>query len=81
MKYLLALLAASLLSGCVASYQHQSDPRIAGDGYDLICLGAEHDQAYIRVRGDICGNVAPNGGEVFRLSVEYRFKRPTDGDR
>jgi len=63
-----------MLSGCVTSYQHLSDPRIAGDGYDLLCGGIEHNISHIRLRGDLCGNIAPNGGEFIHASIEYRFK-------
>lgn len=73
--YTLFITILFLLSGCVASYQHQSDPRISNDGYDLICGGVEHDINSIRLRGDICHNLARNRGEMIRIAVEYRFRR------
>lgn len=62
------------MTGCVTSYQHLSDPRIANDGYDLLCGGVETQALGLDLRGDLCQNVAPNGGEFVRVSVEYRWK-------
>lgn len=62
-----------LLTGCVVSYQHQSDPRIENDGYNFVCGGVEHNISKIRLRGDVCHNFAARGGEVIRASIEYRF--------
>lgn len=70
---MLAIASMLLINGCVASYQHQSDPRINNDGYDFICAGVEQDIKAIRLRGDVCHNFTPNGGEVIRASIEYRF--------
>lgn len=73
MKLTFALLACSQLLGCVASYQHLSDPRVANDGYDLLCGGLEKEFGALTLRGDLCSNVAPNGGEFLHTAVEYRF--------
>ena len=72
---ILFIIILILLTGCVASYQHQSDPRINNDGYNLICGGIERDIDSIRIRGDVCHNLARNRGEVIRVAVEYRFNR------
>ena len=73
MRLIVSTLVLLHLSGCVASYQHLSDPRIDNDGYDLICAGAEKNIGSLRVRGDLCSNVAPNGGEFVHTAIEYRF--------
>ena len=62
------------LPGCVASYQHLSDPRVANDGFDFLCGGVKHDVgARVRIRADVCKNVAPRGGEKIHASLEYHF--------
>ena len=71
----LLLLLILPLAGCVTSYQHLSDPRIAGDGYDLVCGGIEHDVRGLRLRGDICTNASDGGGEFLHAAVEYRWGR------
>jgi hypothetical protein len=71
----IAIVLTFMMSGCVASYQHLSDPRAGNDGYDLLCGGLEYDIRSLRLRGDLCSNVAPNGGEFIHTSVEYRFGR------
>lgn len=72
----LLLTAMLMLSGCVTSYQHLSDPRVSNDGYDLLCGGIEKDVSSLRLRADICHNAAPNGGEFLHTSIEYRW--PTE---
>lgn len=69
MKYIILL--SFCLSGCVTSYQHLSDPRVNNDGYDLVCQGASYDVNSFRFRGNVCKNIAPNGGEFLHTSVEY----------
>ena len=66
-------LAFLALSGCVTSYRHISDPRIANDGYDLVCGGVETDVGRVRLSGDLCKNVAPRGGERIHVAVQYRW--------
>jgi hypothetical protein len=66
------LLPLLLLSGCVVSYQHMSDPRISNDGYDLVCAGLEQDVSQLRLRGDLCANMAPNHGEYVKAAIEWR---------
>lgn len=63
------------LSGCVTSYQHFSDPRRENDGYDFICGGVEREHENLRIRGDVCQNIAPNGGEFLHLSVDYLWSK------
>ena len=75
MKLISLVTLVACLQGCVASYQHLSDPRIEDDGYDLLCAGIETDYKSLSFRGDLCSNVAPNGGEFIHTSVEYRFGR------
>jgi hypothetical protein len=69
------LLLLPFVGGCglqpVLSYQHQSDPRISNDGYDLACAGLEVGDRW-RIRGDICENFAPADTTPVRISVEYR---------
>jgi len=72
MKALLTI-PALMLSGCVASYQHLSDPRIDDDGYDLLCGGVYYEYQALTAKANLCSNVAPNGGEFVLASVEYRF--------
>jgi len=72
------LVLVTCLQGCVASYQHYSDPRIANDGRDLVCLGAEYDVQQIRLRADACKGVDSVRGELAHVAVEYRFGRGVD---
>ena len=62
-------------TGCVASYTHLDPTPLDNDGaaYDLLCGEVEKNIASVRLRGGLCSNVASNGGEFLRLSVEYRF--------
>ena len=65
-----------LLAGCehiqpVISYQHQSDPTIANDGYDLACVGVEAGERLL-VRGDVCENFSRIDTTPVRVTVEYR---------
>ena len=73
-KIILALMVILLTSGCVTSYQHMSDPRIANDGYDLLCGGIKYEVARLKFRGNVCQNLAPNGGEFALVSIEYVWK-------
>ena len=65
------------LTGCelqpVFSYQHQSDPRIANDGYDFVCAGVETNLNNFRLRTDACKDLSGFKKEAMRASVEYRF--------
>ena len=66
------LLLVFLLSGCTASYKHLSDPRIANDGYDLICGGVELGN-HLTASIDACKNIAPYGGEMLLIELQYSF--------
>ena len=65
MKILILL----FLSGCApyVGYTHLSDPRIANDGYDLVCTGVKGE--YIST--GICKNLGHNNGEFIKIDVEY----------
>lgn len=63
-----------LLAGCTTSYKHLSDPRIGGDGYDLLCGGIEKGQQ-LMVSVDVCRNVASNKGEFVFVDVKYRWTK------
>jgi len=65
MKILILL----FLSGCApyVGYTHLSDPRIANDGYDLVCAGVKGE--YIST--GVCKNLAKNNGEFIKIDVEY----------
>ena len=69
---LLTILLIPLLSGCVASYQHFSDPRVANDGYDLMCLGAEITRYQITARIDACQGIGPYSEQMMHTSLEWR---------
>ena len=77
MSYFITILALLLLSGCVASYQHLDPTPFNNDGmaYDFLCGGLEYDLKSVRLRGDLCSNIASNGGDFFHGAVEYRFGR------
>lgn len=53
------------MSGCspFLEYEHLSDPRIKGDGYDLFCGGLGNDFASVGV----CKNA--HGGEFVKVNV------------
>lgn len=59
------------LTGCspYAEYRHISDPRISGDGYDLLCGGAQHATQGFEIHGGLCRNV--HGGEYVQAGVKY----------
>ena len=77
-KPMMAALVALTLAGCGAhttsSYRHLSDPRIANDGYDLICQGLEVREDRLEASVDICGNIAPAGGEFLLTEITYHWK-------
>lgn len=66
MKKLIPLL---LLTGCqpFVEYEHLSDPRIANDGYDLVCGGAQYKHTSVAV----CQNFAPYGGQFVKVNAKY----------
>jgi hypothetical protein len=78
LRLILLVALVTYLQGCVVSYQHYSDPRIANDGRDLICLGAEHDVQYLRLRADACRGVDSVGGGLAHIAIEYRFNKRVD---
>ena len=44
-----------------------SDPRIANDGYDLVCTGVKGE--YLST--GVCRNLARNEGEFIKIDLEY----------
>ena len=66
MKYLPLL----FLCGCApyVGYTHISDPRIANDGYDLICGGTEQDISELNTDLAICQNV--RGGTYIKAEFK-----------
>lgn len=62
-----------MISGCTpyASYTHLSDPRIAGDGYDLVCAGGIFRRANFEARTAGCYNAAPAHGEFVKVDISY----------
>ena len=64
------MLFTILLSGCTASYKHLSDPRVANDGYDLVCGGVELGKN-ITASIDLCKNI--HGGEFIHAELKYSF--------
>ena len=73
----LLIIAALSLTGCVASYQHLDPTPFHNDGmaWDLVCGGLEYDIQAFRLRGDVCHNIAKNGGQYLHTSIEYRFNQ------
>ena len=69
MRFLKYLVISFLLSGCspFVEYEHLSDPRIANDGYDLLCAGGETSLVSVSV----CQNVAPHGGQFVKVNARY----------
>ena len=67
MKYLPLL----LLTACspFVEYEHLSDPRVRGDGYDLFCGGMELEYREVRAGGGICQNL--HGGQFVKLNVRW----------
>lgn len=63
------LVVVICLSGCApyVGYTHLSDPRIANDGYDLVCTGVKGE--YLSTA--VCKNLAPNKGEFIKVDLEY----------
>lgn len=74
MKTMTILILAGLISGCVTSVKHLSDPRVDRDGYNLVCGGFEKGQQ-LQVSMDICQNVSPNKGEFILAEVKYRWTK------
>ena len=62
-----------VLTGCTpyASYTHLSDPRVAGDGYDLVCAGGIYRKANFEARTAGCYNAAPLHGEFVKVDISY----------
>lgn len=62
------LIVAALLTGCTpfAEYEHLSDPRIKGDGYDLICGGIQGGDR-LSISTGVCKNI--HGGEYVKINV------------
>jgi len=62
----------SLLSGCshYVGYTHLSDPRIANDGYNLVCLGSQAEMV-LTIDAAVCGNASPNRGEFVKVDIRY----------
>lgn len=71
----LLLATLCVLAGCVTSYQHISNPRVGDDGVDLFCGGIKQEVAAFELRGDLCKNVSPYGGEFARFAIEYHWDR------
>ncbi len=69
-----ALLLIPFLVGCApyVGYTHLSDPRINGDGYDLVCGGGK-TKKNLDMSMAVCKNM--RGGEFIRLDVEYVWDR------
>ena len=67
------LWALLVTTGCTpyASYTHLSDPRIAGDGYDLVCAGGIYRKANFEARTAGCYNAAPLHGEFIKVDISY----------
>jgi hypothetical protein len=65
---IVAALLTQSLTGCTpfAEYEHLSDPRIKGDGYDLICGGIQGGDR-LSVSAGICKNL--HGGEMIKVNV------------
>ena len=63
----------TVITACTpyASYTHLSDPRIAGDGYDLICAGGIYRKANFEARTAGCYNAAPLHGEFVKVDISY----------
>ena len=65
-----------LMTGCgslnpYAEYQHLSDPRIAHDGYDLMCGGAQHATRGLTFHAGVCKDVTGTRGEYINAGVRY----------
>lgn len=71
MKILILILLATSMAGCTTSYHHISDPRIANDGYDLLCGGFKKEVGNWQASGELCQNVAPYGGQFIHTSITY----------
>ena len=57
--------------GCApfAEYEHLSDPRIKGDGYDLICLGGIRGER-VEISTGVCKNL--HGGEMVKINMRVK---------
>jgi hypothetical protein len=65
-----------ILVGCspFASYEHLSQPNVANDGYDLGCIGVEHDRGRWVVEGALCENFANSRTDTFgKVNVKLRL--------
>jgi len=74
MKVFWILAAVLALTGCTTSYKHFSNPRVSGDGYDLICGGVEKGDR-LTVAVDACYNVNPGHGEFIFIEVKKRWSK------
>lgn len=56
----LTFVVLMLLSGCApfVSYDHMSDPRIANDGFDLVCGGAQVDAVGLEWHAGVCKDLS-----------------------
>ena len=75
LKTLIWITSLWTASACqpIIEYEHLSDPRIDGDGYDLICGGLEGgDRLSASVAA--CHNMAPYGGQYVKVNVRYRIE-------
>ncbi len=62
-------------TGCVTSYKHISDPRVANDGYDWLCVGAEYKKANFTARVDGCNGIGTTTGQqTIHATLEWRPK-------
>lgn len=62
---------ASLSTSCApyVGYTHMSDPRIANDGYDLVCVGGEKGERFL-IDTAVCKDI--RGGEMIKVDVRYK---------
>lgn len=70
-----------MLSGCVVSAHHISDPRVGNDSFDYACVGVEHELASgLSARVDGCRNLIESNrhSEFVHASIEYRPFRKSE---
>lgn len=69
----------AVLGGCgtvpFIEYEHLSDSRVSGDGYDLLCAGGITEIASVEVSLAPCKNVSGYGGEYIKINVRKVFDR------
>lgn len=66
------IFVCAALAGCspFLEYQHRSDPRIANDGYDLLCGGLYKGWTHLEVSGAVCKDIRADETIQLRLRVK-----------